>query len=48
MIEAQLRPPNKSLQATAAMRCGFTSDWSHTTVVEGANAMPAAVPELGC
>jgi hypothetical protein len=47
MIESQIRPPNKSLQATAAMRCRFTSDWSHTAVVAGASAMPAAVPELG-
>jgi hypothetical protein len=47
MTEAQIRPPNKSLQATAAMRCRFTSDWSHTAVVEGANAMPVAVPQLG-
>jgi hypothetical protein len=47
MTEAQIRPPNKLLQATAAMRCRFRSDWSHTAVVEGANAMPVAVPQLG-
>ena len=38
---------NKSLQATAAAPVIFTFDFSHTAVVAGASASPAAVPELG-
>ena len=39
--------PNKALQATAAVLCGWKVAWSHNAVVAGASAPPAAVPELG-
>jgi hypothetical protein len=39
--------PNKALQPTVAMRCGFTFDFSRNAVVAGASAAPAAVAELG-
>jgi len=39
--------PNKALQATAAVLCGWEAVWSHNAVVAGASALPAAVPELG-
>jgi hypothetical protein len=39
--------PNKTLQATAAVLCGWEVAWRHNAVVAGACAPPAAVPELG-
>ena len=39
--------PNKTLQATAAVLCGWAVDGRHNAVVAGASAPPAAVPELG-
>jgi hypothetical protein len=39
--------PNKALQATAAVLCGWEAALSHNAVVAGASAPPAAVPELG-
>ena len=42
-----MKPPNKTLQATAAALRALAVAMSHTTVVAGASALPAAVPELG-
>ena len=39
--------PNKALQATAAVLCGWEADGRHNAVVAGASVPPAAVPELG-
>ena len=38
--------PNQALQATAAAPGIVTFAFSHSTVVAGASALPAAVPEL--
>jgi hypothetical protein len=41
------RPPNKALQATAAVLCGWEAVGRHNAVVAEVSALPAAVPELG-
>ena len=38
---------NKTLQATAAVLCGWEVAWRHNAVVAEVSALPAAVPELG-
>ena len=40
-------PPNKALQATAAVLCSSEAGERHNAVVAAASALPAAVPELG-
>jgi hypothetical protein len=37
---------NKTLQATAAVLCGWEVGWRHNAAVAGASALPAAVPDL--
>ncbi len=41
------KTPNKALQATAAVLCGWELALRHNAEVAGASALPAAVPELG-
>jgi hypothetical protein len=47
MVRFMAMLPNKALQATAAVLCGWEVAWRHNAVVAGASALPAAVPELG-
>jgi hypothetical protein len=46
-LNFQFVRPNKALQATAAVLCGWEASRRHNAVVAGASALPAAVPELG-
>ena len=46
-METTKQPPNKTLQATAAVLCGWEVAWSYNAVVAAASALPAAVAELG-
>ncbi len=39
--------PNKALQATAAVLCGWELALRHNAEVAEVSALPAAVPELG-
>src|SRR5882672_772713 len=47
LVRKEAMTPNKTLQATAYVLCGWAVDGSHDAVVAGASALPAAVPELG-